>query len=68
MENARLEESQAGIKIAGKNISLSPQSLSHVRLFVTPGFPDPITSWQIEREKSGNSNRFHFLGFQNYCT
>ena len=36
MWNARLEESQAGIKIAGKNISLSAQSLSHVWLFVTP--------------------------------
>ena len=27
----------------------------------------PITSWQIDGEKSGNSVRFHFLGFQNCC-
>ena len=26
---------------------------------------DPITSWQIDGEKSGNSVRFHFLGFRN---
>ena len=25
-----------------------------------------ITSWQID-EESGNSVRFHFLGFQNHC-
>ena len=27
----------------------------------------PITSWQIEWEKSGNSDRFSFLGLQNHC-
>ena len=27
----------------------------------------PITSWQIEREKNGSSDRFYFLGFQNHC-
>ena len=27
----------------------------------------PITSWQIEWEKSGNSDRFYFLGLQNHC-
>ena len=27
----------------------------------------PITSWQIAGEKSGNSNRFYFLGLQNHC-
>jgi len=27
----------------------------------------PITSWQIEGEKSGNSDRFSFLGLQNDC-
>ena len=26
-----------------------------------------ITSWQIVVEKSGNSDRFHFLGLQNHC-
>ena len=27
----------------------------------------PITSWQIDGEKVGNSNRFYFLGLQNHC-
>ena len=26
-----------------------------------------ITSWQIEREKSRNSDRFSFLRLQNHC-
>ena len=28
---------------------------------------DPITSWQIDGKKSGNSDRFAFLGLQNHC-
>ena len=38
MRNAGLEEAQAGIKIAGRNINQirSDQSLSRVRLFATP--------------------------------
>ena len=27
----------------------------------------PITSWQIDREKNGKSDRLHFLGLQNHC-
>ena len=31
----------------------------------------PITSWQIDQEKNGSSDRFffflNFLGFQNHC-
>ena len=26
----------------------------------------PITSWQIEEEKNGNSDRFYFLVLQNH--
>ena len=26
----------------------------------------PITSWQVEWGKSGNSDRFYFLGLQNH--
>ena len=26
-----------------------------------------ITLWQIDREPSGNSDRFYILGIQNYC-
>ena len=28
---------------------------------------DPITSWQIERGKSGSSDRFPPLGLENHC-
>ena len=27
----------------------------------------PITSWQIDGGKNGNSDRLHFLGLQNHC-
>ena len=27
----------------------------------------PITSWQIDTEKNGNSDRFYFLGLQHHC-
>ena len=27
----------------------------------------PITSWQINGGKNGNSDRFYFLGLQNHC-
>ena len=27
----------------------------------------PITSWQINGEKNGNSDRSYFLGLQNHC-
>ena len=27
----------------------------------------PITSWQIDGEKNGNSDRLYLLGFQHHC-
>ena len=27
----------------------------------------PITSWQVDGEKNGNSDRLNFLGLQNHC-
>ena len=27
----------------------------------------PITSWHIDAEKNGNSDRFYLLGLQNHC-
>ena len=27
----------------------------------------PITAWQIDGRKNGNSSRFYFLGLQNLC-
>ena len=28
---------------------------------------NPITSWQLDGEKNGNSDRLYFLGLQNHC-
>ena len=28
----------------------------------------PITSWQIDGENSGNSDRLYFIGLQNHCS
>ena len=27
----------------------------------------PITSWQVDGEKNGNSESLYFLGLQNHC-
>ena len=47
------ESEKAGLKL---NIQETKNMASH-----------PITSWQIDGGKSGNSDRFYFLGLQNYC-
>ena len=90
MRNAWLEEAQAGVKIARRNINnlrytddttLMAESEEELKSLLrrvkeksekadlklniqtmkimTAG---PITSWQIEGEKIGSSNRFHFWG------
>ena len=95
MWNAGLEESQAGIKIAGRNINnlryaddttLVPESEEELNSLLLKVKEEsekdglklsihktkimasgPITSWQIDGEKNGNTGRFYFLGLQNYC-
>ena len=94
MRNARLDDSQIGIKIAGRNINLryeddtilmaeSKEELKSLLVRMreeseNAGLKlstqktkimasDPITSWQIDEEKSGNDDRFYFLGLQNHC-
>ena len=95
MWNAELDESQAGIKIAWRNInnlryaddtSLMAESKKELKSFlmkvkeesVKAGLKlniqktkitasGPITSWQIEGRKNGNSDRLYFLGLQNLC-
>ena len=90
MWNARLDEAQAGIKIAGRNTSKlryadditlmaeSEEELERLLMQVKEESekaglklnikkmkimaPSPITTWQINGEKSGNSSRFYFLG------
>ena len=96
MRNARLEEAQAGIKIARRNINnlrytddttLMVESEEEQKSFLMKmkekrekvGLKlniqktkimasNPITSWQIEGEKCGRSDRFYFFGLQNHCT
>ena len=95
MWNAGLDESQAGIKIDGRNISNlrysddttlmveneeEPKSLlikareESKKAGLKPNMQktkimasSPITLWQIEGEKNGNSDRLYFLGLQNHC-
>ena len=94
MPNAGLDESQAEIKISGRNINNlryaddttvkteSENELEHLLIWVKENekaglklytqkteilASSSITSWQIHGEKSGNSDRFYFLGLQNPC-
>ena len=92
MRNAGLEEAQAGIKIAGRNINNvryaddttfmaeSEEELQSLLMKVKEESEkaglklnikktkimesSPITSWQIDREKNGSSDRLYFLGLQ----
>ena len=95
MRNAGLDEAQARIKIAGRNINYfryaddttlmaeREEKLKSLLMKVKEESEkvglklniqkakiiasSPITSWQIEGEISGNSERFYFLGLQNHC-
>ena len=95
MQNAGLDEAQAGIKIARRNINnlrytddttLVAESKEELKSLLMKAkersekaglklniqktkliASSPITSWQIDVGKSGNSNRIYFLGLQNYC-
>ena len=95
MQNARLDEAQAGVKIAEQSINslryadgttLMAESEEELKRLLMKlkeeseksglklniektktmanGLP---TSWQINREKNVNSDRFYFLGLQNHC-
>ena len=95
MQNAGLDESQAGIKISRENINNlryaddttlmaeSREKLKSLLMKVKEESEEaglklsiqktkilasnPITSWQIEGEKSGNGDRLYFLSLQNHC-
>ena len=95
MRNAGLEEAQAGIKIAGRNINnlrytddttLMAESEEEVKNLLMKVKEEsekavlklniqetkimasgPITSWQIDEGKNGNSDRLHFVGLQFHC-
>ena len=95
MGNARLDEAQVGIKIAGRNINnlkyaydttLLAESKEELKSLLMKVKEEsekvalklnihktkimasgPITSWQIDRGNSGNSERLYFLGLPNHC-
>ena len=95
MQKARLAESQAGIKIVGRNtnnlrcadettlMAESEEELKSLMMKVKGESEKaslklniqktkimasgPITSWQINGEKNGKSDRPYFLGLQNHC-
>jgi len=94
MWNARLDESQAGIKIAKRNtnslryvddtalmaereeklknllMKLKEESekaclklnIQNTKIMAS----SPITSWQVDEEKNGNSGRLYFLELENH--
>ena len=95
MQNAGLDEAQAGIKIAWRNIknlryaddtTIMAESKVELKSLLMRVKEESekvglkfniqktkilasgsITSWQIERGKSGSNDRFYFLGLQNHC-
>ena len=95
MRNAGLDEAQAGIKIARRNINNfrcaddttfmaeSEEELMSPLMKVKEEHEDVglklsfqktrimasglVTSWQMNRGKSGNHDRLYFLGLQNHC-
>ena len=95
MRNAGLDEAQAGIKIAGRNINNlryaedttlmaeSEEELKSLLMKVKEKSEkgglklntqktkirasSPITSWQIDGDNNGNSERLYFWGLQNHC-
>ena len=93
MRNARLNEAQAGIKTAGRNIKTwdiqvtsplwqkvkrnwraswwkwkSRVEKSGVKFNIQNESWHPVPSlYGNKRGKSGNSNKFYFLGLQNHC-
>ena len=94
MRNAGLDEAEAGIKIAGRNITnlryaddttlmAENEELKSLLMKVKEEsgkvglklniqktkimVSSLITSWQIDEGNNGNSDRFYFLGLQNYC-
>ena len=66
MQNAGLDEAQAGIKIAGRNISnlgyRDDTTLMAESEIMASGPNFMANRWG----KSGNNDRFYFLGLQNH--
>ena len=95
MWNAGLDEAQAGIKVAGRNINnlryadvttVMAEGEEEIKSLLMKAKEESkkaglklnilktkitafslITSWQIDGENSGNSDRLHSHGLQNHC-
>ena len=71
MRNAGLDEAQAGIKIAGRNISNLRYADDITRQKTKIMASGPITSWQIDGETMETVTDFIFWrgggGLQNHC-
>ena len=95
MQNAGLDDSQAGIKTAERNVNnlryaddttLMAESEEELKCLLMKVKEESkkaglklniqktkimasrsITSWQTDRGKKGNSDRYCFLGLQNHC-
>ena len=95
MQNAGLDEAEARITIAGRNVNnlkyaddttLMAEREEELKCLVMKVkeknekaglklniqkmkimVSGPITSWQIDGRKNGDSGRFYFLGLQNHC-
>ena len=95
MQNAGLDEAEARITIAGRNVNnlkyaddttLMAEREEELKCLVMKVkeknekaglklniqkmkimVSGPITSWQIDGGKNGDSGRFYFLGLQNHC-
>ena len=95
MQNAGLDEAEAGITIAGRNVNnlkyaddttLMAECEEELKCLVMKVkeknekaglklniqkmkimVSGPITSWQVDGGKNGDSGRFYFLGLQNHC-
>ena len=90
LRNTGLEEAQAGVKIAGRNISnliyaVDTTLMAELNSLLMKVKEEsekvglklniqktkimasgPITSWQIDGENNGNSDRLYFRGLQNH--
>ena len=53
LRNVKEESEKVGLKLNSQETKIMASS--------------PITSWQIDRGNSGNSDKLYFLGFQNPC-
>ena len=95
MRNSGLDEAEAGITIAGRNVNnlkyaddttLMAECEEELKCLVMKVkeknekaglklniqkmkivVSGPITSWQVDGGKNGDSGRFYFLGLQNHC-